>query len=91
MFRALPLVMDFDLGRGSEFFGLEIGGSCYYGGFRVWVMGGGLTSIGLKEGDHEQARPTVVFIIQYIPTKESFVPQHALGGNLMNYPRERAA
>ena len=54
MFRALPLVMDFDLGRGSEFFRLEIGGSCYYGGFRGWVMGGGLTSIGLKEGDHEQ-------------------------------------
>ena len=82
---------DFDLGRGSEFLGLEIGGSCCYGGFRGWVMGGGLTSIGLKEGVHEQARPTVVFIIQYIPTKESFVPQHALGGNLMNYPRERAA
>ena len=74
---------DFDRGRGSEFFGLEIGGSCYYGGFRVWAVGGGLTFIGLKEGDHEQERQTVVFIIEYFPSRESFVPQDALGRNLM--------
>ena len=69
---------------GSGLFGLVAGGSCYYGGLRVWVVGGGLTSIGLKEGVHEQRERQVwFFIIEYFPSRESFVPQDALGRNLM--------
>jgi hypothetical protein len=47
-------------------------------------MVGGLTSIGLKEGVHEQRERQVwFFIIEYFPSRESFVPQDALGRNLM--------
>ena len=54
--RALPSVVDFDLWGGSGLFWLVTGGGCYYGGLRGLVMGEGLTSIGLKEGVHEQGK-----------------------------------
>ena len=69
---------------GSGLFGLVTGRSCYYGGLRVWVVGGGLTSIGLKEGVHEQRERQVWFLsLSICPSRESFVPQDALGRNLM--------